>query len=74
MQYVALPTKSISSMAAKMLTVVNVSMEKHDKTNVSKARWYTESKKELSGNVFVNSCHACLSATMVTAPYHEHPM
>ena len=42
-KYMAPPTKSRA--------VVNVSMEKNDKINVSKARYYTESKKELSGNV-----------------------
>ena len=37
----------------------NVSMETNEETSVSKACWYTISKDELAGDVFVTSCHAC---------------
>ena len=40
----------------------NVSNKKKDKSRLSEA-YCTKSKKELSGDLFVSSCLACLTAT-----------
>ena len=63
-KYVAPPTKSVHSMVTKSLEWEQQSTEKIEKTSVSKAHMYTKSKKELAGNIFVNSCHTCLSVTI----------
>ena len=54
-KYVALPTKSVSSIAAIKRLYESSRQRfngKDEKTSVSKAHWYTESKKELAGNLF----------------------
>lgn len=43
----------------RMRAAVNVLMKRKDATSVSKASWYTKSKKEVVGNFFASSCHGC---------------
>ena len=65
--------KRLSSVATKMLQREQQSMfpwKRPRRQVFLKLVAYIELKKELAGNVFVNSCLTCLSATMVTAPVH----
>ena len=48
---------------ARTRAVANVSIEKKQKTSVSKDRRYTKLKKEVSSDFFVCSCHTSLTAT-----------
>ena len=41
---------------------MNVFNENKEKPRVSKAHYCTNSKKEVSGDLFVSSCHTCLTA------------
>ena len=52
--------KRLSSVATKVLQREQQSM----------FRWKRPRRQELAGNIFVNSCLTCLSATLVTAPVH----
>ena len=45
---------------AQMRAAADFLMEKNETTIVSKARWQTKSKKEVTGDVFICSCHGCL--------------
>ena len=77
-KYVATPTKSKNYIDGCQnigkTAVAGVSMEKNEKISVSIDHLYTISKKEVTGEFFLCSCHACLPATMATAPYHGRSM
>ena len=45
---------------AWMRAAMNVSNENKEKSGVSKARYFTKSKKEVCGDIFVSSCRTCL--------------
>ena len=48
---------------AQTRAAANVSIEKKQKTSVSKDRRYTKPKKKVTGDFFVCSCHTSLTAT-----------
>ena len=56
---------------AQTRAAANVSIEKKQKTSVSKDCRYTKLKKEVTGDFFVCSCHTFLTAT---GPCNEHSM
>ena len=55
---------------ARTRAAVKVSNENKEKSRVSKARYCTKSKKEVSGDLFVGSCHTCLTATIKVSKFN----